>query len=360
MSAGDYISLKKSKLLKNYAPITSYGNKTIDNYDNYVRKLALNTVIDSCSKDFYGDDEEKAINNILINCTNYPENSFDGVIHSKPIILIPNNNVGLDWKSYDGSMLSYQNSSYPYGTVTIHPNFFSTAGPKVGAQGQSSGIITNITDLSFGTNGNFLGYPNVADQTDDYDRYPVVIEWTGYFFCTETGNWTFNLSTLGKDYSFFWLGPTAKSGYFWNDTSNNAFISHQYNGYANSSDIDLNSNIIHMTVNTYYKMRIQYNQPSSYQYLSLSFTDPNGNTTFDGTKNYFRENYMRYELDQIPLQSTPSVPTKLQQPCYRGEQPCTTFIHSKRASHISNVHRRQWNLKKKEMLSITDSTTYKM
>jgi hypothetical protein len=50
------------------------------------------------------------------------------------------------------------------------------------------------------------------------------------------------------------------------------------------------------------------------------------------------------------------VPAKLQQSCYRGEQPCTIFIHAKRATHISKKHRRQWNQKKKEMLQITDST----
>jgi hypothetical protein len=107
-------------------------------------------------------------------------------------------------------------------------------------------------------------------------------------------------------------------------------------------------------------MRIQYSQPSSYQFMSLSFTDPNGITTFDGTKNYFRENIFYFNQTTYPLKSTPSVPGKSQQSCYRGEQPCTTFIHAKRATHISNVHRRQWNQKKKEMLQITDSTTHNM
>ena len=48
MSAGDYISLKKSKILQNYAPILSSGKKAIANYDHYVRKLAINTVVESC------------------------------------------------------------------------------------------------------------------------------------------------------------------------------------------------------------------------------------------------------------------------------------------------------------------------
>jgi len=355
MSAGDYISLKKSKMLKNYAPILTSGNKAIDNYDNYVRKLALNTVNDSCSKDFYGDNEKKAINDILINCSQYPANTFDGVLNPTPISLIPNNYVGLNWKAYDGSMIIISSAQIP-ATYTLIPNFFLTAGPKYGSKNESSGITTNITNLSFGTNGNFIGESNDVDENGDDPRAPFVIEWTGYFFCTQSGNWTFNLRTLGRDYSFFWLGPEAESGYNFTNT----FIKHEYNGYLNYDEVEEKSKTIYMKVDTYYKMRIQYSQPSSNQFLSLSFKDPNGITTFDGSKNYFQENFFYLNPSQPPLKSIPSVPAKLQQSCYRGEQPCTTFIHAKRAYHISNEKRRQWNQKKKEMLKITDSTTYKM
>ena len=358
MSAGDYISLKKSKMLKNYAPILSSGNKAIDNYDNYVRKLALNTVNDSCSKDFYGDADKKAINDILINCTNYPANTFDGVLNPTPISLIPNNHIGLDWRAYDGSMLRTYTLTDPIeASYNFLPNFFSTAGPKLGAKSESSGVSASLQDISFGTNGNFIGVSNVLDEEGENVRAPFVIEWTGYFFSTQSGNWTFNLTTLGRDLSFFWLGPIAESGY----NNNNTFIQHINNLSANSTDIDnTQRNTMYMKADTFYKMRIQYSQPSYYQYLSLSFTDPNGITTFDGTKNYFQENFFYYDCINYPLKSTPSVPAKLQQSCYRGEQPCTTFIHAKRANHISNVHRRQWNQKKKEMLQITDSKTYKM
>lgn len=359
MSAGDYISLKKSKMLKNYAPILSSGNKAIDNYDNYMRKLALNTVNDSCSKDFYGDNEKKAINDILINCTQYPANTFDGVLKPTPISLVPNNNVGLNWKAYNGSMLTYSVNTINYQvSYNLIPNFFSTAGPKFGAKNQSSGVSASLENISFGTNGNFVGNPNDDDEDDnEILRSPFVIEWTGYFFCTQSGNWTFNLSTLQRDFSFFWIGEIAESGY----TIDNTFIKHIHNVAATSQTAsETNSNTINMERDKYYKMRIQYNQPDEKQFLSLSFTDPNGNTTFDGTKNYFQENRFYFNFIEYPLKSTPSVPAKLQQSCYRGEQPCTTFIHAKRAYHISNVHRRQWNQKKKEMLKITDSRTYKM
>ncbi len=356
MSAGDYISLKKSKMLKNYAPVLSSGNKAIDNYDNYVRKLALNTVNDSCSKDFYGDNKKKTINDILINCTQYPANTFDGVLNPTPIHLIPNNYVGLNWRAYDGSMLTYSDVNLEV-TYNLIPNFFSTADPQFGAKNQSSGITTSLQDISFGTNGNFIGDSTVNDENGDDLRAPFVIEWTGYFFCTQSGKWTFNLRTLGKDFSFFWLGPNAESGY----TKDNTFIKHIHN--VNSTElnpIDLDLNFINMERDKYYKMRIQYSQPDEKQFLSLSFTDPNGVTTFDGSKNYFQENSFYLNPGQPPLKSIPSVPAKLQQSCYRGEQPCTIFIHAKRAYHISNKKRRQWNQKKKEMLKITDSTTYKM
>ena len=81
MSAGDYISLKKSKMLKNYAPILSTGNKAIANYDHFVRKIALQTVIDSCSKDIYGVLEPAKLNDVPLNSCNYPANSFDGVLN---------------------------------------------------------------------------------------------------------------------------------------------------------------------------------------------------------------------------------------------------------------------------------------
>jgi hypothetical protein len=357
MSAGDYISLKKSKMLKNYAPILSSGNKAIANYDHYVRKLALNTVIESCSKDFYGDAEEKSINDILINCTQYPANTFDGILKPTPISLIPNNHVGLNWRAYDGSMLTYSVDVNHLVSYNLVPNFFSTAGPKFGAKGQSSGVSSSLQDISFGTNGNFIGDENVDDEDNEDPRAPFVIEWTGYFFCTKSGNWTFNLTTLQRDFSFFWIGEIAESGY----TINNTFIKHIHNVAAVSQTaFETNSNTIYMERDKYYKMRIQYSQPDEKQFLSLSFTDPNGNTTFDGTKNYFLENHYHLNCIEYPLKSTPSVPAKLQQSCYRGEQPCTTFIHAKRAYHISNVHRRQWNQKKKEMLKITDSRTYKM
>ncbi len=153
MSAGDYISLKKSRMLYNYAPILSTGNKAIANYDHYVRKLSLNCVANSSSKDIYGFDEIQKLNDIPVNPCTYGENTFDGVLD----------------------------------VILLNP-----------------------------------------------------------------------------------VEPT------------------------------------------------------------------------------------------LPLKSTPSVPAKLQVPCYKGAQPCTRFFQANRATYISNSRRRQWNVKKPSILQITDSTTFRM
>ena len=111
MSAGDYISLKKSKMLKNYAPILSTGNKAIANYEHFVRKIALQTVIDSCSKDIYGVLEPAKLNDVPLNSCNYPANSFDGVLNvmlfnpeeqTIPLEIIPSVPAKLQQPCYKG------------------------------------------------------------------------------------------------------------------------------------------------------------------------------------------------------------------------------------------------------------------
>ena len=86
MSAGDYIYLKKSRALKNFAPILSTSGftpspKAIANYDHYARKLTLDTIICTDSSDIFGYPEPITFNDIKLNDCTYPENSFDGVIN---------------------------------------------------------------------------------------------------------------------------------------------------------------------------------------------------------------------------------------------------------------------------------------
>jgi len=81
-----------------------------------------------------------------------------------------------------------------------------------------------------------------------------------------------------------------------------------------------------------------------------------------------------------PLISAPSVPTKFQMPsseasslsipakykvvCYKGQHGCTPFMQPARAYYVSNPntrpYHRQWNLKKANMMAVTDSTTFSM
>ena len=87
MSAGDYISLKKTKLLQNYHYNTqSTVNLPQVSYENYVHNLNLRAV--KCSTSTYRNGIAKplTINNILVGRTsNCPVNSFEGPA-VKPVI----------------------------------------------------------------------------------------------------------------------------------------------------------------------------------------------------------------------------------------------------------------------------------
>lgn len=87
MSAGDYISLKKTKLLQNYHINTaSTVNLPQLSYENYVHNLNLKAV--KCSTSTYGNGVARplSINNVLIGRTiTCPANSYEGpIVH--PVI----------------------------------------------------------------------------------------------------------------------------------------------------------------------------------------------------------------------------------------------------------------------------------
>jgi hypothetical protein len=85
MSAGDYISLKKTKLLQNYHVNTKTAIAETS-YENYVHNLNLKAV--KCSTSTFGNGMAKplSLNNVLVGrTTNCPANSYDGpAIH--PIV----------------------------------------------------------------------------------------------------------------------------------------------------------------------------------------------------------------------------------------------------------------------------------
>ena len=102
-------------------------------------------------------------------------------------------------------------------------------------------------------------------------------EWTGYFFCNETGTWTFSLSS--DDGSFLWMGDTAKTGTF---TAANCLIDNSGN-----HPVTTKTNTISLVkdVDVMYPIRIQYGELNGGNDIIVSFIKPSGGTTinFDGT-----------------------------------------------------------------------------
>ena len=101
MSAGDYITLKKSKLLKNYG-IPATNNKSAyvhTSYDHYIHNIALTEATTSCSRFSNGTAKPITINNILVGRTDTcPINNYDGpaivqmpntAAPSSPLISVP-------------------------------------------------------------------------------------------------------------------------------------------------------------------------------------------------------------------------------------------------------------------------------
>ena len=101
MSAGDYITLKKSKLLKNYG-IPATNNKSAyvhTSYDHYIHNIALTEATTACSRFSNGTAKPITINNILVGRTGTcPVNNYDGpaivqtpntAAPSSPLISVP-------------------------------------------------------------------------------------------------------------------------------------------------------------------------------------------------------------------------------------------------------------------------------
>ena len=82
MSAGDYIALKKSKLLKNYGVPTATANKSPyvhTSYDHYIHNVALIEATTACSRLRNGTAVPATVNGILIGRTGTcPVNTYDG------------------------------------------------------------------------------------------------------------------------------------------------------------------------------------------------------------------------------------------------------------------------------------------
>ncbi len=334
-TASDYISMLKTRQLKNYKVILSSGNTAAPSYDIYLLQKSLKTVLDSsCSTtEPVLEMNGIAINPVGRNCI-YPENTFDGIVHVCEPTYIPNTSHGLYWKACTGS---FDTDSNYFLTADSVPDY------------TSSGIAPDIRDLSFGTNGVF--WASDPDAINPSTNYPFCVEWTGYFYCTKSGTWDFSLIVKERDNAFFWIGPYASSGY----TQGNSNMSIYNDNTSGDKTIYCSFTMIK---GQYYPIRIQYDEKGYDQGLTFNFRAPNTeNFITDGSQNLFYTNDVLITPEYLPLKSTPSISAKLQQPCYKGIKSCETLLTN---PYRINKYRIQWNRKKSENMKITDSTTFRM
>jgi hypothetical protein len=146
-----------------------------------------------------------------------------------------------------------------------------------------NGIYLFNTIASASTAITFDG-TNIATLTNNYrpvnggTRYQV--EWTGYFYCRNSGNHTF--WTNSDDWSFLWLGSNAEPG---NYTTTNPLVNN--GGEHAAQDRFGTSNLI---ANTYYFIRFSFGENSGGDDMQVSFSTP----TLARTYNF--SNYMYYRL----------------------------------------------------------------
>ena len=130
-----------------------------------------------------------------------------------------------------------------------------------------SGYSANFTNISTSTVGKYI------DNSGTY----FSIEWIGSFLCTESGSWTFNITS--DDSSICWLGDSAKKG---NYTLLNALINN--NG---SHVVTKKSNSVNLIKNNYYSIRLQFGQEGGGDSFSFSFIKPSGIEIYNGSGYYY-------------------------------------------------------------------------
>ena len=96
------------------------------------------------------------------------------------------------------------------------------------------------------------------------------VQWVGYFYADVTGTWKF--STNSDDSSFVWIGNNALSGY----TVANALINN-----SGEHGLVTVTSTISLTAGNFYPIRIMYGQGYGSSGFNLSFTPPNGSTSYD-------------------------------------------------------------------------------
>jgi hypothetical protein len=147
MSAGDYISLKKTKLLQNYhANTASTVNLPQLSYENYVHNLNLKAV--KCSTATFGNGLAKplSINSVpLGRTTTCPANSYEGpVIH--PVI-----NSDTPIQSTPSMPIKFQMPASVAATLSIPAKYKVVCykGQHLCMQPETASIYTNATSTPY-------------------------------------------------------------------------------------------------------------------------------------------------------------------------------------------------------------------
>jgi hypothetical protein len=323
-SSGDYIQLLRKRAMKNQKKVLSNGNTTALNYATYLDQKDLASIDNDCFT-------IKAFNSISLNPSgspcNYPANTFTDIIHVNQPIFSYNNDVGLAWKACYGSMGT--NVNY----VTNNSSF-------------ADNKTYDFTSITTATNN------NSTISSLNGSPSPFTIEWFGYIFSPFDATYTFGLTVIERDNMHVWVGPNALS-------SNITFSNQLIKVYRINTDPNYNSPVTttasyFIPANTYVPIRIQYDNTTGYaQGLNFAYKLSNSNDfIFSSDSFYYWTNNFSIVPLYSPLKSTPSVPGKLQtnkDSCAS----CTSYYEDGR-------HRRRWNVKKSQMLSIYDSRTFKM
>ena len=177
---------------------------------------------------------------------------------------------GLTWTAYSG----YSNDDVNFGTT--FPKYPATSNSPQGydppSNGKNTGTSSDLTNLSTGTNGNFVG-----NGGDGKNHHVFAIEWVGVFYTQSYGGtWTFY--TNSDDMSFLWIGDAATTGY---TTANATVNCGGLHGMVQRSGTAV------LTANTYYPIRIQFSENGGGYEMITTFTRPDGTSMTNGTGYYF-------------------------------------------------------------------------
>lgn len=154
----------------------------------------------------------------------------------------------------------------------------------------NSGIVTDISNIYNGTN-------SLIPLNNSLNRYSV--EWNGFFYATDTGEWTFY--SVSDDASYIWIGEIAKSGY----VRNNAVVN---NGGLHG--MQERSGKINLIKDTYYPIRIQFGENSGGDNISISWNRPGNSTRIYNGNGFFFESNTAIQYHNI-IKKTQQLPSDI-------------------------------------------------